>query len=134
MNKINILIDWVPNNYAASVADDGIACVATGNTLDEVKSNIVEAIKFHVEGLEEDGIPVPSQIKGAWSPEFLLTTRAQLKYCDLFITRKALAKETGINEQQLSHYANGQRHPRPAIQDRIVAGIRSICNHLSGIL
>ena len=102
--------------------------------MEAVKDRIVEAINFHVEGLKLDGDPIPLQFCGKWSPCFDLTTRAQLKYCDLYITRKALAKETGINEQQLSHYANGQRHPRPAIQDRITAGIRSISNRLNGIL
>ena len=134
MNIVNIIIDWVPNNFAATLADNSFACIATGDTLEEVKDNIVEAIKFHIEGLILEGEPLPKQFCGKWSPCFELSTRAQLKYCDLYITRKALAKETGINEQQLSHYANGQRHPRPAMQSRITAGIRSISNRLSGII
>lgn len=40
---------------------------------------------------------------------------AGYRYAENYITRKALSKETGINEQQLSHYANGQRHPRPFV-------------------
>ncbi len=39
MNRIIINIDWVPNNFGAAPADDNIACVATGKTLDEVKKN-----------------------------------------------------------------------------------------------
>ena len=134
MKTVIINIDWVPNNFSAAPANEDIACVATGKTMEEVKRNIVDALGFHIEGLLEDGETVPEEIKGEWIPEFILTTRAQLKYCDLYITRKALAKETGINEQQLSHYANGQRHPRPAMQHKITAGIRSICNRLNGIL
>ena len=42
--------------------------------------------------------------------------------------------ETGIAEQQLSHYANGQRHPRPAMQQRITAGILAISRRLAVIL
>jgi predicted RNase H-like HicB family nuclease len=33
--------------------------VATGSTVEEVESEIREAIAFHVEGLREDGLPVP---------------------------------------------------------------------------
>ena len=134
MKKVNITIDWVPNNFSAAPKCDEITCVATGKTLEEVKKNIIDALKFHIEGLIEDGETVPEEIRGEWEPEFVLTTRAQLKYCDLYITRKALAKETGINEQQLSHYANGQRHPRPAMSKRISDGIRAIRNRLSIIL
>lgn len=134
MESVRITIDWVPDNFAAVPENEDIACVATGETLEEVKANIVEAIQFHVDGLSEDGEVIPDELRGEWSPEFILTTRAQLKYCDIYITRKALAKETGINEQQLSHYANGQRHPRPAMRQRITEGIRTICARLNGIL
>ena len=134
MERVIIRIDWVPNNFGAAPADDRIACVATGKTLDETKTNIVEAIHFHVEGMLEFGDRVPEEFLGEWEPVFELTTRAQLKYTDNYISRKALARETGIAEQQLSHYANGQRHPRPAMQQRITAGIRAIAQRLTCIL
>ena len=134
MNKVKIIIDWVPNNYGAAPANEDIACVSTGSTLEDIKKNIVEALQFHVEGMLEDGSPIPEELQGEWEPEFILTTRAQLKYSGNYMSRKALARETGIAEAQLSHYANGQRHPRPAMQQRITAGIRSICQRLSVIL
>jgi predicted RNase H-like HicB family nuclease len=34
-------------------------CIATGATVAEVEQEIRAAIRFHVEGLEEDGRPVP---------------------------------------------------------------------------
>ena len=133
MGKVIINVDWVPNNFGASPANEDIACVATGKTLEEVEKNIVEALEFHLDGMREDGEAIPEEFLGEWEPEFLLSTRAQLKYADNFITRKALARETGIAEQQLSHYANGQRHPRPAMQQRISAGILAISRRLAFI-
>lgn len=134
MKKMVINVDWVPSNFGASPADERIACVATGHTLEEVKTNILDAIRFHIEGMKEAGDPVPADYLGEWDAEFKLSTRAQLKYLDNYINRKALAKETGIAEQQLSHYANGQRHPRPAMQKRIMDGVQSICRRLAFIL
>jgi predicted RNase H-like HicB family nuclease len=131
MRKVLIHIDWCGSNYAAAPADEAITCVATGKTLEEVKSNMIDGLQFHLEGLTKNGDPVPDSIQGEWEPVFVLTTRAQLKYSGNFISRKALARETGIAEQQLSHYANGQRHPRPAMQRRIQEGIRAITRHLS---
>ena len=46
------------NNYSAYVPDLP-GCVATGKTKDEVSRNVREAIAFHIEGLREDGLPVP---------------------------------------------------------------------------
>jgi predicted RNase H-like HicB family nuclease len=33
--------------------------VATGASLQEVEAQIREAIEFHLEGLREDGVPIP---------------------------------------------------------------------------
>ena len=134
MRKVLIRIDWARGNYGAAPDNVAVACVATGKTLEEVERNIVEALRFHLEGMLDNGETIPEEFEGEWAPEFQLTTRAQLKYSGNYITRKALARETGIAEQQLSHYANGQRHPRPEMQRRITAGIQSICQRLSLIL
>jgi len=134
MRKVIINIDWIDRNFGAAPKNDEIACVATGKTLQEVKDAIIEALQFHVEGLIANGDSVPEELKGQWEPEFVLTTRAQLRYSEKYITRKALAIETGINEQQLSHYANGWKKPRPETQRKILDGIHSIAQHLSLIL
>lgn len=34
-------------------------CVATGRSLQQVKKRIREAIELHVEGMKEDGLPIP---------------------------------------------------------------------------
>ena len=34
-------------------------CVATGDTVEAVEMEIRDAIRFHIEGLKEDGLPIP---------------------------------------------------------------------------
>ncbi len=133
MGKIRIIIDWAPENFGAAPADDSIACVATGRTLEEVKKNIVEALRFHVEGMREDGDTIPEALDGDIVPEFDLTTRAELKAAEAYITRKALARVTGLNEQQLCHYASGLKEPRPVTKKKITDGILSISRRLAAI-
>jgi predicted RNase H-like HicB family nuclease len=53
-----VVIEQAEGNYSAYVPDLP-GCVATGSTIPEVESQIREAITFHLEGLREDGIPVP---------------------------------------------------------------------------
>ncbi len=53
-----ILIEKTPNNYSA-YAPDLLGCAATGATLAEVQHQIKEAIEFHLEGLREEGLPIP---------------------------------------------------------------------------
>jgi predicted RNase H-like HicB family nuclease len=54
-----VLIEKAEGNYAAYVPDLP-GCVATGSTVAEVESEIRAAIRCHIDGLEEDGLPVPS--------------------------------------------------------------------------
>lgn len=53
-----IVIENGPNNYSAYVPDLP-GCITTGKTFEEVKQLMQEAIEFHIEGLREDGLPVP---------------------------------------------------------------------------
>ncbi|OKH40937.1 hypothetical protein NIES2119_01105 [[Phormidium ambiguum] IAM M-71] len=53
-----IVIEKAAGNYSAYVPDLP-GCVATGVTLEEVEQQIKEAISFHLEGLREEGLPIP---------------------------------------------------------------------------
>jgi len=53
-----IVIEQAQGNYSAYVPDLP-GCVATGATVTEVEAEIREAIAFHLEGMREDGNPIP---------------------------------------------------------------------------
>jgi predicted RNase H-like HicB family nuclease len=56
--QYTVIIERAPNNFSAYVPDLP-GCVATGDTRDEVEKNIREAIEFHLDGMREDGDPIP---------------------------------------------------------------------------
>src|SRR5690349_8655937 len=56
--KYAVVIEKSQTGYGAYVPDLP-GCIAVGETLAEIESLIREAIEFHVEGMREDGIPVP---------------------------------------------------------------------------
>ena len=61
MTEYAVVIERSPNNYGAWVPDlDG--CVSTGETIEEVKVNIAEAIEMHIESLREHGEAVPPPV------------------------------------------------------------------------
>ena len=53
-----VVIEGEPGSYSAYVPDLP-GCVSIGDTLDEVRHEIQEAIRFHIDGLIEDHLPVP---------------------------------------------------------------------------
>jgi predicted RNase H-like HicB family nuclease len=56
--RFAVIIEKGENSYGAYVPDLP-GCVAAAETKEEVLQLIHEAIEFHVEGLREDGQPVP---------------------------------------------------------------------------
>jgi predicted RNase H-like HicB family nuclease len=58
MKRYAIVIEKAASNYAAYVPDLP-GCVATGKSVEETEQLLREAIALHLEGLEEDGLPIP---------------------------------------------------------------------------
>ena len=53
-----VFLEKVNDNYSA-YSPDLPGCIATGSTRKEAEKNIREAISLHIEGLKEDGLPIP---------------------------------------------------------------------------
>jgi predicted RNase H-like HicB family nuclease len=53
-----VVIEKAKGNYSAYVPDLP-GCIATGETIKEVEREIREAIRFHIDGMREDGVVVP---------------------------------------------------------------------------
>ena len=53
-----VVIEKATDNYCAYMPDLP-GCVATCKTRAETYQQISEAIAFHLEGLKEDGLPIP---------------------------------------------------------------------------
>ena len=58
MYRFLIVIEKADGNYSA-YSPDLPGCIATGVTREEAEQNMYQAIEMHIEGLREDGLPVP---------------------------------------------------------------------------
>jgi predicted RNase H-like HicB family nuclease len=56
-----LVIEKGETSYGAYVPDLP-GCIAVGESLEEVKELISEAILFHLEGLQEEGITIPESV------------------------------------------------------------------------
>ena len=54
-----VVVEKGTSSYGAHVPDLP-GCIAAGETKEEVLSLIREAIEFHIEGLKQDGQPIPA--------------------------------------------------------------------------
>lgn len=58
MARYLIVIENAGSNYSA-YSPDLPGCVTSGTTLQETKANMEGVIEFHIEGLREEGLPIP---------------------------------------------------------------------------
>ncbi len=58
MRRYAIVVEQGENNLSAYVPDLP-GCITTGRTVEEIERNIREAIELHLDGVREDGEPIP---------------------------------------------------------------------------
>ena len=61
MTKYAAIIENAGANYSGYVPDLP-GCIATGATAADVKTELRKAIRFHIDGLIEDGLPIPPPV------------------------------------------------------------------------
>lgn len=60
MYKFLIVVEKAGDNFSA-YAPDLPGCVAAGQTREETEELMMEAIELHIQGMLEDGLPIPRQ-------------------------------------------------------------------------
>ena len=58
MSKYLVVIEKTESGFSA-YSPDLPGCVSTGRTREDVERNMREAIEFHLDGLRQDGQPIP---------------------------------------------------------------------------
>lgn len=136
MEKIIVNVSWCEKNYGASLGDNVPgAIVLTAKTLEQLQKEVPETLRFHVKGMLEDGDEVPGWLAGGdYEFEYKLDTAALLQSCGRYATLAAISRATGMNERQLSHYANGTKKPRQLQRKRIVEGLHKIGRELMAVM
>ena len=61
-----VVLEKGKHNYSAYVSNLS-GCIAVGDSLEDVKKSMAEAIDFHLEGMQRMGMEVPS----CWSLRFV---------------------------------------------------------------
>jgi transcriptional regulator with XRE-family HTH domain len=98
-----------------------------------LKQEVAAGIKFHLEGLREDGDPVPEPFDTDFLLVFKWDVESLLYYYKGIITPASLARLTGINQKQLSHYANGVSKPREPAIKKIEEALHHLGEELTAI-
>jgi len=128
MKTVIIKIEKGTDQYGAWV--EGIPGIyGAGDTVNEAKENILEAIALYEKYNEE----MPKDLKGNYNIKWEFDTASFLEYISVVFTKSGLEKITGINQKQLGHYSSGLKKPRKEQIKKIDTGIHNFVDDLKQI-
>ena len=125
MKPVKFIVEKTFTGYSAYAKDDKYPLTTVGETINELKTNILDALNSYrtFNGLPEVGNEsIAVQIDLSQFFEYYKEINA-----------KALAKRVGMNETLLSQYVNGIKEPSSRQTQKILSGIKSLGKELSSL-
>lgn len=109
-------------DHLGAYAENLEGVTAGGNTVQEVKKEIEEAIALQIElgNIENKEYQLVYQYD----------TQSFLKYYGKIFTMPALERLTGINQKQLHHYIMGKSEPRESTKQKITTALHQLGQEL----
>lgn len=136
MERLHIIVDWCDKNFALATKEDildgSIVCTHSSykGLIDAFNFSVHESVEY----AKEHGKQVPEWLEnGEYELDIEFTAAALIRKAEEYTSLSAISKVSGINLQQLSHYANGFRCPRPDKVVRIREAVHKIGQDLLAI-
>jgi predicted RNase H-like HicB family nuclease len=132
MEKLLILVEKTGTGYSSFIpVIPGIA--SSGDTFDELRENVKEALDLYVETSREYGDPLPEILKGEYVLEFKFDIQSFLQWMSSVMSQRGLAEIASMNESLISQYASGIKKPGPKQLHRLETAIHRFADDLHSI-
>ncbi|MBS1760931.1 MAG: type II toxin-antitoxin system HicB family antitoxin [Bacteroidetes bacterium] len=120
--KIEMIIERTKTGYSAYAEKYPVYTV--GKTLDELKTQMIEALNLY---FEKDGKTIfEKDLKISLDlPQFFEFYKV--------INAKALSERIGMNQSLLAQYIKGNKKPSPTQTQRILRGVQQVGSELAAI-
>jgi predicted RNase H-like HicB family nuclease len=120
--KIEMIVERTKTGYSAYAEKYPVYTV--GSSLEELKTNMLEAINLH---FEEQGKAI--------TEKDLKITLDLPQFFEFYkvINAKALSERIGINQSLLAQYIKGIKKPSPTQTQRILKGVQQVGKELAAI-
>ena len=122
--KIVMTVMKEDSGYSASASVKEIHINTEGETLDELKENVLEAINL---SFEEKGF--------AYTADEIILKPDMQSFFDFYkvINAKALSERIGMNQSLLAQYIKGIKKPSQAQAQRILKGVQQVGKELASM-
>jgi predicted RNase H-like HicB family nuclease len=124
MKTISFIVEKTNTGFSAYAQNfETLPVGTTGDTITELKQNILEAANLYLEHISKKPITIEQVAITFDIPSFF-------DYYTV-INAKALSKRIGMNNTLLSQYVQGVKKPSEKQVEKILAGIKDIGKELS---
>lgn len=131
MKKVNAIIERASDGtYSIFIDADDLdyLVTGTGDTVEEAKRVFEGGYEDMRRVFAEEGRPF-TEVE--WTYKYDMASF--LAYYSKVMSMAGLSRLTGINQQQLSHYVTGRRHPSPKTVEKMQTAIQAFAHDLSSV-
>ena len=131
MKQVNAIIERASDGtYSIFIDADDLdyLVTGTGDTVEEAKRVFEGGYEDMRRVFAEEGRPF-TEIE--WTYKYDMASF--LAYYSKVMSMAGLSRLTGINQQQLSHYVTGRRHPSPKTVEKMQTAIQAFAHDLSSV-
>ena len=129
--KINVVIErGIDGSFSAYIADDNceFGCIGEGKSVEETKADFMKAVGETQEVYAEEGSKFPDV-----EFDFIYDMASFLNYYAYAFSLAGLARITGVNQGQLSHYVTGRRRPSKSTVEKIEQSLHDFANEIGQV-
>ena len=129
--KINVVIErGIDGSFSAYIADDNceFGCIGEGKSVEETKADFMKAVGEMQEVYAEEGFKFPDV-----EFDFIYDMASFLNYYAYAFSLAGLARITGVNQGQLSHYVTGRRRPSKSTVEKIEQSLHDFANEIGQV-
>jgi predicted RNase H-like HicB family nuclease len=127
MKVVKVIIEKTKDMYS-SYAENVAGIYGGGDTVEEAKKSILDAIRLLKEN--NDKKYIPAILNGKYAIVYKSDAESFLKHYKGIFTNSALERITGINQKQFQHYASGLKKPRAAQAKKIESALHKLGSEL----
>ena len=129
--KINVVIErGIDGSFSAYIADDNceFGCIGEGKSVEETKADFMKAVGEMQEVYAEEGSKFPDV-----EFDFIYDMASFLNYYAYAFSLAGLARITGVNQGQLSHYVTGRRRPSKSTVEKMEQSWHEFANEIGQV-
>jgi len=125
MSKIEFVVEKTGTGFSAYATDEKLPIGTSGDTITELKKNIVDAYNSFAELKGWNEVTIDDIIIKLDIPQFF-------EYFKI-INASVLGAKIGMDKTLISQYVHGRKKPGPKQVERILMGIKELSQELSSL-